>query len=70
MNTQTLASAVLLIAHKTGRTVVAIEFEDGSGTKFNYQLRDSKKWYYIDLSPELIDNYGSTLPQVVENNQL
>ena len=53
MNTQTLVTAAILIAQMAKKPVTAIEFEDGSGTKFNFKLDGSNKWSFIDLTDEL-----------------
>lgn len=51
MNTQTLIAAIRTIASITGKDISAIQFEDGSGYKFNYQTVDnSSNWQYIDLT--------------------
>lgn len=55
MNTQTLVTAALIIAQMAKKPVVAIEFEDGSGTKFNFKLSGSNKWSFIDLEDQLIN---------------
>lgn len=36
-----------------GLQVIAIEFEDGSGTKFNVQTVGSNRWEYHDLSDRM-----------------
>lgn len=54
MYTQNLINAILIIKmNNVGKDVLAIEFEDGSGKRFNYRLNDSNKWHYIDLTKEM-----------------
>jgi hypothetical protein len=50
MNTsiQLIKAIQTLQEHKQGHQITAIQFEDGSGLKVNYQL-DGGKWQYIDL---------------------
>lgn len=53
MKTANLIIALSLIASATGQQVTAIEFEDGSGCKFNYQLNSHNKWLFIDLTESM-----------------
>lgn len=45
---QALAILGKIFPTQAGEDVTAIQFEDGSGTKFNYQI-NSGKWLYVDL---------------------
>jgi hypothetical protein len=45
----TLSDAILYIEIKTFRKVQAIQFEDGSGRKFNVQFFGSNKWEFVQL---------------------
>ena len=53
MNTQTLITAAILIAQMVKKPIVSIEFEDGSGVNFNFKVRGSNKWSFINLEKEL-----------------
>jgi len=53
INTLRLIQAAAIIAQITGSNVTAIQFEDGSGCKFNYQLNGSSTWTYTDLTGKL-----------------
>ena len=33
--------------------VIGIQFEDGSGNKFNYQLSNNSKWIFADLTGKI-----------------
>ena len=55
MNTQTLVTAAIIIAQMAKKPVTAIEFEDGTGTKFNYKISGSNKWSFINLEKELLN---------------
>lgn len=57
-NTSKLLEAAVLIAQLKGKEVTAIQYEDGSFKKFNYQLDNSGKWEFIDLS---ITGIGSSI---------
>jgi hypothetical protein len=49
MNTELLVQAARVLANLfPGKDVTGIEFEDGSGHKFNYHLSGGK-WQYVDL---------------------
>lgn len=48
MNSMTLIAAIVCIADLTGKEVTAIQFEDGSGHNFNYQIAGSN-WFFINL---------------------
>lgn len=50
ITTARLLEAAILISQMKGKEVTAIQFEDGSGNKFNYQLDSSGIWEFIDLS--------------------
>lgn len=49
MNTNTLMLAAAEICKQKKETVMAIQFEDGSGHNFNYQLFGSTDWHFINL---------------------
>lgn len=49
MNTKRLIMAAIIISDLMGKEVTAIQFEDGSANKFNYQLNCSE-WKFIDLT--------------------
>lgn len=53
-NTAKLLEGAVLIAQLMGKEVTAIQFEDGSGYKFNYQLDNSCEWKFIDMSRQLL----------------
>jgi hypothetical protein len=49
MTTELLVQAAQVLGNLfPNRNVTAIQFEDGSGYKFNYQL-DGGKWEYVSL---------------------
>ena len=47
-----LKAKVILQEMNEGKEVTAIQYEDGSGRRFNYQI-NSGKWEYIDLSSKI-----------------
>jgi hypothetical protein len=48
-----LALVIIMgIFAKDKKEVTAIQFEDGSGNKFNYQL-DGGDWQFIDLTDKM-----------------
>jgi hypothetical protein len=49
MTTTTLVQAALIISKIVAAEITAIQFEDGSGYKFNYQANNGN-WAFIDLS--------------------
>lgn len=52
MNTKNLAAALQIIHESNpGKQVIMIEFEDGSGHKFNFQFKGEKR-SFIDLTKE------------------
>lgn len=55
MNNMTSANLILAITllGTRGIPVTCIEFEDGSGKRFNYKTVNSNTWQFIDLSDEL-----------------
>jgi hypothetical protein len=53
MKSINLILAIQLITNKTMKQVSQIQFEDGSGYNFNYQLVRDNKWYFIDLKDEI-----------------
>ena len=55
-STNQLLKATIAIWTKTGKTVTAIQFEDGSGFKFNVQFNGSSKWEFIEITSEDTDN--------------
>lgn len=46
----TLTQAITEIQKRTGRVVTGIQFEDGSGFHFNFQLGGGS-WQFISLRP-------------------
>lgn len=46
----TLSQAIKVIEKHTGLQLSAIQFEDGSGHKFNYIPAGNNGWRFIDLS--------------------
>jgi len=48
--TSALLQGAIFISCLKAAEVTAIQFEDGSGYKFNYQLNNSAEWKFIDLS--------------------
>lgn len=46
----TLSQAITVIEKHTGLQLSAIQFEDGSGHKFNYIPAGNNGWRFIDLS--------------------
>lgn len=68
MKPYTLITAIQRIESLTQKKVMMIEFEDGSGYKFNCRFKNERETSFIDLSPvvirtnrlnELIDNKPS-----------
>lgn len=55
MKTANLIIALTIITSTLKKQVLSIQFEDGSGYKFNYQLNDSNKWHFIDLTDQMKD---------------
>jgi hypothetical protein len=53
MNTLRLLQAAAWIAQASKKEVTAIQFEDGSGYKFNFQLEGSSDWKFLDLTGRL-----------------
>ena len=52
MNTKNLAAALQIIHERNpDKQVIMIEFEDGSGHKFNFQFKGEKR-SFIDLTKE------------------
>jgi hypothetical protein len=49
-----LIKAILLLELRIQKKIIAIEYEDGSGCKFNFKLEGSNKWSYVDLTDDLI----------------
>lgn len=50
MQTMQLITALAIIQIKHPSSVItAIMFEDGSGTKFNYQLNSGTEWMFIHI---------------------
>jgi hypothetical protein len=45
----TLAEAISYIEFQKGRKILAIQYEDGSGRKFNVQFFGSNKWQFVQL---------------------
>lgn len=59
----TLAQAVEVLESKHQAKIQMIEFEDGSGYKFNYRLMGEQKNKFIDL---WTDDYLKQYQQVIE----
>lgn len=55
METNNLIAAIVVIEGIMEETITAIQFEDGSGNKFNYQYygQHSNDWNFIDLTDSL-----------------
>ena len=53
MNTLTLIQAAAIISKLFKVELVSIEFEDGSGRKFNYKTIKSNEQKYIDLTGKI-----------------
>jgi len=53
---QTMTSANLMLAitllSARGISVISIQFEDGSGTKFNYMPYGTNRWVFVDLKKD------------------
>lgn len=48
--TENLLKAIAILQEmNAGKEVTAIQYEDGSGRRFNYQI-NSGKWQYVDLT--------------------
>ena len=66
MTTIQLLKAAIIIAQLTGKEVTAIQFEDGSGRKFNYQLNGGE-WQFIDFAEQrLVSVYYHQLDLIDE----
>jgi hypothetical protein len=51
--TENLLKAITILQEmNAGKEVTAIQYEDGSGRRFNYQI-NSGKWQYIDLTGKI-----------------
>jgi hypothetical protein len=48
--TARLMQAAIIISHIIKSEVTAIQFEDGSGNKFNYQHSGHAQWDFVDIS--------------------
>jgi hypothetical protein len=48
-----LVRAILLLEIRIGKTITAIEYEDGSMLKFNFKYKGSNKWSFVDLTDEI-----------------
>jgi hypothetical protein len=58
----TLIEAITMIELFGGKQVVFIEYEDGSGTKFNYRLKGETQQRFTDLSnlaDRVVTKYGT-----------
>ena len=51
MTTANLILAITLLATR-GIAVTSIQFEDGSGYKFNFIMAGTNRWQYIDLTDD------------------
>jgi hypothetical protein len=54
----TLIEAIQKLETKHLLKVTMIEYEDGSGNKFNYKLANGNKLFFADLTQEEIPWYG------------
>jgi hypothetical protein len=57
-----LIEAITMIELFGGKQVVFIEYEDGSGTKFNYKLKGETQQRFTDLSnlaDRVVTKYGT-----------
>ena len=45
----TLAQAIKLIEDRFNAVVTAIEYEDGSGKKFNVRLNSGRGWQFVEI---------------------
>ncbi len=53
MKPYTLITAIQQIEATTQKKVMMIEFEDGSGYKFNCRFKGEREETFIDLSPKV-----------------
>jgi|LakMenEpi07Jul09_1017256.scaffolds.fasta_scaffold09438_1 hypothetical protein len=67
--TKTMTSANLILAitllSARGISVISIQFEDGSGTKFNYMPYGTNRWVFVDLKKDF-----DSINQRVEYNEM
>jgi hypothetical protein len=57
-----LIEAIRMIELHGGKQVISIGYEDGSGVKFNYMLKDETKQRFIDFSnmvDRIVTRYGT-----------
>ena len=59
----TLANAIEVLESKHQKPLAMVEFEDGSGYKFNYRLMGEQKNKFIDL---WVDDYFKQYQQVAD----
>jgi|LakMenEpi03Aug12_release.lakeMendotaPanAssembly.Ray.scaffolds.fasta_scaffold231828_5 hypothetical protein len=66
-----LMQAIEMISLIAEKEVVGIQFEDGSGKKFNVQLKGSEDWLFYDLSDTLYiveNSLGKSKPTYSERD--
>lgn len=72
LKSDNLKTAIDLLSEiHEGHVVTAIQFEDGSGHKFNYQLDGTGQWIFINLSKAFKaaranDTYFTTIARAIE----
>ena len=59
----TLAQAIEVLESKHQKQLAMVEFEDGSGYKFNYRISGEQKNRFIDL---WADDYFKQYQQVIQ----
>jgi hypothetical protein len=53
MHALRLIEVLAYLAQNHAGNITAIQFEDGSGNKFNYQINGNATWQFIDLTDKL-----------------
>lgn len=70
---QTMTSANLILAitllSARGIAVISIQFEDGSGTKFNYMPYGTNRWVFVDLKKDF-DSINARVEYNVPDNTI
>lgn len=72
MKQENLSIAIGLLSDMhDSKLITAIQFEDGSGTKFNYQLNGGSEWLYKDLTKAFKvlranDTYFTTIGRAID----
>jgi hypothetical protein len=64
MTSANLILAITLLSAR-GISVISIQFEDGSGTKFNYMPYGTNRWVFVDLKKDF-----DSINQRVEYNEM